>query len=227
MNGRMYQRVGAISGLVYVVLVLLAGFLYPQQPRIDSAPATTLAWVHDHRVALQLGMIFGLFAAGVFLWFAGYLRYVLNRAEGGAESLSPIVFGSGIAIAVVSAIAALPIALLAFMDGQSGGVQDPSVVRMLGDLNQVLFAASCAVTAVFLCSLGLAMLSREVAKPWLGWASLVIAVLNGISIWIALTFSSYHGRGWTLIAFGAFLGFAAIVVVTSASLLRDRPLADS
>jgi hypothetical protein len=222
-----YQRVGAISGLVYVVLVLLSGFLSPQQPRIDSAPATTLAWVHNHRVILQVGMILGLFAAAMFLWFVGYLRHVLNRAEGGAESLSPIVFGSGIAVAVISALAALPIALLVFMDGQSGGVQDPTVIRMLGDLNQVFFAASCAVTAVFLFSLGSAMLLREIAAPWLGWVSLVVAVLNGISIWIALTFSSYHGKSWTPIAFGAFIGFAAIVLVTSGSLLRHRSVAPS
>ena len=225
MDARLYQRVGAISGVVYVVLVLLSGFLYPQQPRIDSAPATTLAWVHGHRVAIQVGMILGLVAAGVFLWFAGFLRHVLQHAEGGAELLSPIVFGSGVAFAVVSAVAALPMALLAFMEGQAGGIQDPTVVRMLGDLNQVCFAASCAVAAVFLGSLGMAMLYREVAAPWLGWACLVVAVFNGVSIWIAVTFSSYHGKSWTPVAFGAFIGFAAIVMVSSGFLLRQRPWA--
>ena len=156
------------------------------------------------------------------MWFVGYLRHVLTRAEGGADTLSPIVFGSGIAVAVLSAVSAMPIALLAFMDGQSGGIPDPTVVRMLGDLNQVFFGASSAVTAVFLCSLGLAMVSREIAAPWLGWASLVIAALNGISVWIALTFSSFHGKGWVPIAFGAYVGFAAVVLVTSVFLLRCR-----
>jgi len=220
MSARVYRRVGAISGLLYVVLVLLSGFVAPQQPRIDSAPSATLAWVHSHRVVLQVAMILGLCAAAVFLWFVGYLRHVLNAAEDGGESLSPIVFGSGIAVAVIAAISALPVAMLAFMDGQSGGIRDPTVVRMLGDLNQVCFAASCAVTAVFVGSLGLAMLSRGIAAPWLGWVCLVVAVLNAVSIWIALTFSSYHGKGWTPIAFGAFIGFAVIVLITSGSLLR-------
>jgi len=30
-------------------LAVLSGFIYPQQPRVDSSPATTLAWVTDHQ----------------------------------------------------------------------------------------------------------------------------------------------------------------------------------
>ena len=36
-----------------------------------------------------------------------------------------MVFGAGIAVAVVSALAALPIALLAYMDAQPLGLTDP------------------------------------------------------------------------------------------------------
>lgn len=222
MNNPVYERVGAISGLVFVVLTLLAGFLYPQQPRVDAAPATTLAWVHAHRIALQTGMISGLFAAGVFVWFVGYLRHVLARAGGPAESLSAIVFGSGIAVAVIAALAALPYALLAFMDSQAGGIHDLALVRMLGDLNVVFFAASSVMTAVFLCALGLAMAHRLLVAPWLGWTSLVVAAFNAMSVWIGVTFSSYHGKGWTVIAFGAFLGFVVVVLVTSVFMLARQ-----
>jgi hypothetical protein len=34
-----------------------------------------------------------------------------------------------------------------------------------------------------------------------------------------VTFSSYHGKGWTVVAFGAFLGFVVVVLATSVSLL--------
>src|ERR1700732_3969070 len=212
MTDRTYERVGAMSGFAFVVLTLLAGFLYPQQPRVDAAPATTLAWVHDHRVALQAGMIFGLFAAGIFVWFVGYLRHPLVRAEGGTETLAPMVFGAGIAVAVVSALAALPIALLAFMDAHAGGVHDLALIRMLGDLNIVTFAASCVMTGVFLCGLGLAMVNRRLGTPWLGWISLAVAALNAIAVWIGATFSSYHGKGWTTVAWGAFIGFLVVVI---------------
>ena len=86
MRDRTFERIGALSGLAFFVLAVLSGFIYPQQPRVDSAPAKTLAWVHDHHVALQAGMIFDFFAAGALLWFAGYLYRVLRRAEGDQAS---------------------------------------------------------------------------------------------------------------------------------------------
>ena len=128
MRDRTFERIGALSGLAFVALAVLSGFIYPQQPRVDSGPAKTLAWVHDHHAALQAGMIFDFFAAGVLLWFVGYLHRVLRRSEGDVESLSPIVFGAGIGVAITTAMAALPTVLLAFMDAQPGGVGDPSLV---------------------------------------------------------------------------------------------------
>src|SRR5665213_4561179 len=75
MGGTMSERrlgsIGASTGAAFAVLELLAGFIYPQQPRVDGPPAATVAWAHAHRVALQTGMIFGLTAAALLLWFAG------------------------------------------------------------------------------------------------------------------------------------------------------------
>src|ERR1700727_392899 len=106
MRNRTFERIGASSGLAFVVLAALSGFIYPQQPRVDAGPAKTLAWVHDHHTALQAGMIFDFFAAGVLLWFVGYLHRVLRRAEGDVEAVSPIVFGAGIGIGATTPIAA-------------------------------------------------------------------------------------------------------------------------
>lgn len=227
MNHRAVGRVGAATGLVYVILSLLSGFLYPQQPRNDSPATTTMAWVHGHRVALQVGMLFGLLAAGVLLWFVGVVRTLFDEGGGNGRSLAPMVFGAGIAVAVVSALAALPIALLAYMDAQPLGLTDPGVVRMLGDLNIVLFAASSIMAAVFLLALGLSFLRRELPGPiWLGWLSLIVAALNAVVVWVALTFSTYHGKGWNAVGFGAFVGFLVVVLITSVSLMR-RPVVRS
>jgi Domain of unknown function (DUF4386) len=215
-----FERLGALSGLAFVVLAVLSGFLYPQQPRVDSAPATTLAWVTDHRVALQTGMICDFFAAGVLVWFVAYLHRVLRRGEDSTESLAPIVFGAGLGVAITTALAALPTAVLAFMVAQPGGLHDPSLVRMLGDLNTLFFSVTSVMTGVFLVGLGLAMLGREIATPWIGWLSLVVAAFNGLAVWIGVTFSSYHGKGWMVVGWGAYIGFLVVMLLVSASLLR-------
>ncbi len=224
MKERTFERLGALSGLAFVVLALLSGFIYPQQPRVDSTPATTLTWVVDHRVALQTGMIFDYFAAGVLLWFVAYLHRVLRRAED-SETLAPIVFAAGIGVAITTTLAALPTALLAFMVAQPGGLHDPSLVRMLGDLNTLFFSATSVMTALFLVGLGLAMLGRELATRWLGWLSLVVAIFNGLAVWIGVTFSSYHGKGWQVVGWGAYIGFLVVMVLVSAYQLRQSDAA--
>ena len=220
MKDATFERLGALSGLSFVVLAVLSGFIYPQQPRVDSSPATTLAWVTDHRVALQTGMICDFFAAGVLLWFVSYLHRVLRRGEDGAESLAPVVFGAGLGVAITTALAALPSAAMAFMVAQTGGINDPSLVRMLGDLNTLFFSVTSVMTAVFLLGLGLAMLGRALGTRWIGWLSLVVAAFNGLAVWIGVTFSSYHGKGWMVVGWGAYVGFLVVMLLVTASLLR-------
>jgi hypothetical protein len=91
----------------------------------------------------------------------------------------------------------------------------------------VLFAASSVVTAVFLVALGLSIVRRSLPAPiWLGWLSIVVAALNAVVVWVGVTFSTYHGKGWNIVAFGAFLGFLLFVLITSVSLMR-QPGAES
>ena len=221
MNDRTFDRVGAWSGIAFVVLAVLSGFIYPQQPRVDAAPAATLAWVSDHRAALQAGMVFDFFAAGILVWFAGYLYRALRQAGGAGESLSPVALGAGIGVAVTTALAALPTVVLAFMDAQPGGISDLSLVRMLGDLNTIFFAATSVMTAVFLTAFGLAMVAGVIARRWLGWLCLVVAAFNALAVWIGVTFSSYHGKGWLVVGWGAYVGFLVVMLIAGVLLVRQ------
>ncbi len=227
MRDRTFDRIGALSGLAFFVLAVLSGFIYPQQPRVDSAPAKTVAWVHDHHVALQAGMIFDFFAAGALIWFAGYLFRVLRRAEGDTASFAPIVLASAIGVSITTAIAALPTVLLAFMDAQPAGLNDLSLVRALGDLNTIFFSATSVMTAGFLAALGWAMLRGELANAWLGWIALLVAAFNCVAVWIGVTFSSYHGHAWLIIGWGAYVGFLVVMLITSVALLRQSRIAPS
>ncbi|HAM02138.1 MAG TPA: hypothetical protein DCQ30_07905 [Acidimicrobiaceae bacterium] len=221
-NERVWGRVGALSGLVFVVLSLLGAFLYPEQPRSDSPAAVTAAWVHNHRVALQAGMIISLFAAGALVWFVGYLRTRIGDERDRAVKVGATVLSGGIAVAIMSALAVMPTAILAFMDAQPGGIHDAVLVRMLGDLNTVFFSAVSVMSVVFLAALGAAMLDRQLPAPWLGWLSLVFGVVNGVAVWVEITFSSYHGKVWNTIGWGAYIGFLAVILLSSLTTMGGR-----
>lgn len=214
---------GAATGVAFAVLELLAGFIYPQQPRVDGPPAATVAWAQAHRVALQTGMIFGLVAAGLLVWFAGYLYTRIASGEPGRASVAPMVLGAGLATAVLAAVAAVPIALLAFMVGQPPGVPDPTVVRLLADLNTVLYGGTAILTAAFLVAIGVTVLRSELSAPrWLGWLSLVVAAFNAITVWMVITFTTYHGKWWNIVAFGAYIGFVVVMLSLGVTMLRNQ-----
>jgi len=221
MNEKHWERIGAGAGLAFVVLQLGGTFLYPQQPRIDSSATTTIRWVHDNRTALQVGMVLGLFAVIALVWFVGHLRHVLERAEGHAEAVSPMVFGSGIVLAAMYAVGAVPLALLAFMDAQRGGLHDATTIRMISDFGWVLYAPAAAMTALFMLAFGIALLRRELVAPWLGYVAIVVALLNAVGIVTSVTFSTYHAGGWVAVGWGAYLGFMFVVLAASISMLRS------
>jgi hypothetical protein len=49
----------------------------------------------------------------------------------------------------------------------------------------------------------------------------VVAAFNAIAVWIGVTFSSYHGHAWLIIGWGAYVGFLIVMLIASASLLRQ------
>jgi hypothetical protein len=48
-----------------------------------------------------------------------------------------------------------------------------------------------------------------------------VTVLNAIAVWIGVTFSSYHGHAWLIIGWGAYVGFLAVMLITSVTMLRQ------
>ena len=217
-NGNLAKATAGL-GLGFIVVASLSGFVYPQQPRVDSTPAATMLWVHDHRLALQVGMIFAFFAGAAFLCYAAYVRNLLIHQGGLGETLAPVAFASGIGVGITSTIAAIPYTTMAFMQTQPAGIPDATVVRMLGDLNTIFFSATSAMTFVFIGVLGLAMVRGVLLAPWLGWLSLLVAAFNGLGVWIGVTFATYHGKGWMAAGWGAYVGFLVIILLSSVSML--------
>jgi hypothetical protein len=220
MNEKRWEQAGAAAGIATVVLFVVGTFVIPQVPRIDSPTAKFVTWITSHRRGAEVSTVLAMFGAGTLVWFVSHLRHVLQRAENGAEAFAPIVYGSGLALAAVSAIGTVPIAVLALMAGQKGGITtaDASVVRLLIDLNQVLLAPFVLLSAVFLLSFGAAMLRHELLASWLGIVAMIAAVLNGISVVTTMVAGTYN-QAALVIGFGGYLGFALVLLVASTEML--------
>jgi hypothetical protein len=218
MNDQTWTRVGAGTGALFVLLSVMSTFLYPQPPSIDSSPAVVLDWVRPHRIGLQIGMVCGVFTGALFTLFVAALRHQLNPV--GSRVLGSALYGSGIAFSAVYALGVLPTAALVFIDGQPGGFGEGTVVRLLFDLNQMMFAPAMALGVVFLLTAGVAILDTRVLSRLLGWAAILVSVPVAFVVYTALTHSSYHAGGWTIIGWCAFIGFLIVILWTSLAMIR-------
>jgi hypothetical protein len=164
-------------------------------------------------------MVLGVFASLLLVWFVAHLRNLLDRA--GAEALSSVVYGSGMALVAVFALGTVPVATLVFMDGQPGGIGDGALARLLIDLNQTLFAPAAGLAALVLFAAGIAMVSTKVLSPAVGWVAIVVAALDAIEVITSLTFSSYHAGPWTVIGWAAYLGLLVVILLISIAMVRE------
>jgi hypothetical protein len=221
MNEKRWEQAGAAAGIATVVLMVLSTFLIPQVPRLDSPTAKFVTWITAHRRGAETAMVLGMFSSGTLVWFVSHLRHVLNRAEGGAEAFAPIVFGSGLVLAAVSALGFVPVTVLALMAGQPGGLTgaDASIVHTLIVMNQVMIAPFVLLAAVFLVSLGAAMIRHELLASWLGLVALVAAALNGVSVVTTMVAGTYN-QAALVVGFGGYLGWALVVLIASVQMLR-------
>lgn len=213
--------VGAWTGVGFVVLGLLATFLYPQPPRIDSAPTAILGWAHQNRTGIAAGMILGVFASLLFIWFAVYIRQRL--ASTGNDFLGAVAYGSGIAYAVFVALGSLPAATLVFMDGQPGRITDGNVTRLLLDLYQILYAPATGLIAVFFLAVGAVAVATKVFSSWLGWLTIVMGVLCGVETVPTMINSTYHPGGWAVLGWGTAVGSLVVLLIICVEILR-RPV---
>lgn len=218
---RRWRVASGWAGIGFVVMGLLATFAYPQPPRIDSSPTRILAWAHAHRTGIYVGMLMGILGSLLFVWFAAGLRRRLDARE--ADYLGSVVYGSGIAYAVFVALGSLPAATLVFMDGQPGGISDGSVVRLLLDLYQVLYAPATGLIGVLFVAVGLAAIGTAAFPHWVGWLAMVMGILCVIETVPILINSSYHPGGWQVLGWVTAVGSLLVIIPLSVDVIRAEP----
>ena len=221
MDENHWERYGAAAGVAFAVLVLVSYFMVPSAPHVDAGFRKIGDYYANHRRAILASNVIGTFGALAFIWFLGHLRHVLNRAEGGVEALSPIVYGAGMATAIVGILGAIPGTVLAFSAHEEAINSNAGIVRLLWDMNIIMFSLLFLTAGLFAIAGGLAMVRKELVGPWLGWVGLGVAALSWASGSAGFYMTTYSAF-WTGFAIVAILGFVAWVLAASVVMLR-RP----
>jgi hypothetical protein len=214
---RDWQRIGAISGVLFFLLVL-ASFFTPEVPDEDDPTAEIVRSFADDHTGHLVSVYLGGLAALVFLVFVGALWSRLRAAETGrGPSILVALGGVGTAVLVLVANAVL----MAVVDAADQG-REPEAVRALFELDLVVFLGIGWTSAAFYLGAALSALTTGSLPRWLGWiaAGLVVAFVVGF-----LGIFSGGDEGGVL----GYFFFAAVIVnvlwilAASIVMLRSTP----
>lgn len=210
-----WERLGAATGIVFVILGVVAYVITGQPPQPGDAPPEIVGFHAENRDALTAASYLWGIAGIFFLWFLGSLRSYLRRAEGDTGRLSAVVFGSGL---VGGAVYTVGIVLLSAAERETlgeGGLGGPTGILILHVVGQQALAFSSLAFVAF--ALATAVISgRHQALPaWLGWFSWLVALTTLVGSLAVFndTGAFAIGGAYANIAFGLFfLWFLALAV---------------
>jgi hypothetical protein len=193
-----------LTGVAFVVVLIIGFLVGGEPPDVKNPPQEIVDHYVDNKDSVQFGVLFELIAAGLLLFFVGYLRKVL-RAAPGEGGMLPAVALAG---ATVMAVGAAFDAAISFSLAEAADDIEPTSVQALQALWDNDWPPIALGAAVLLLSSGLSIALYGSLPRWLGW----VAVLLGVV-------------GFTPIGFVAFLGGGLWILVVSVMLtVRARAL---
>jgi hypothetical protein len=211
-----YERYGAATGIVFVILVIVAFLVQPNPPSSDAAPAEILEYVTDHDNALHVIQLIVGAAMFFFIWFIGTLRSCLAAAEGGRGRLASTAFGGGL-IASAALIVSFALTATAALHPATNG---PDVTRALVDAGTMVLAVSAPAAVVFFVANGLSLIRSGYLPSWLGWLAFVTALFNAFGLGNVFTDHGAFASDGVLGFLIGFLLFLLWILLASIALYR-------
>jgi hypothetical protein len=216
---RDWQRIGAVSGILFFVVVV-ASFFTPDTPDADDPTAEIVRSIADDRTEHLLTVYFQGIASLFFLVFVGALWSRLRAAEADRGPSILVALG-GVGSAVIVLISSG--VFLALIEAADEG-REPAAVRALFELDEIVFLVFGWTSAAFylgaaLCSLGAGGLPR-----WLGWVAAVLAAVFVIAFLGIFSEDDDGGVLGGIFFIGILVNFLWILAA-SIAMLRSRPAA--
>lgn len=214
------QRVAAASGLGFLLFLILSIVFQGGEAPEYTEPAVEFAqYASENADDIQLSAVLVGLAAFEFLWFVGYLRGQLGRAEQAARGftrLSHIVFAGGVVAAAGFVLSAVMTAAAVSMPEDTSA----DIVRALYLTSYYPFLIASVGLATMLYTASFLIMRLGTLPKWLG----IVGIIGGLCYLLTLfSLLDPEDDGG---AFGMFypLGFLALIIFvigTSIAFLRQ------
>ena len=174
MSERLWQQLGAASGIVSVIFLTVRDFIpsreYGTAAEEIARTCATMTTPQTMDVVISLMGTLGFLG---FLFFFGSLWSALRRAEGDDGWLSAAAFGGGlVSLAILFSGGA---ASVAAHSNACVGI-DPQLWQVLHDFGGAAFLSSFFPLAVLLAASAVVAIRFGALPRWLGWMSAFVAV---------------------------------------------------
>jgi len=188
---RNWGRFAPLTGVVFVILVLISAFLPGDAPDSNATGAAVIAYAKSNQsriditaVVIAVSLLFGLL-------FYGELRRVL-RQDPDNESLATVSFGGAVLFAAAGGLSGGLSLALADVPSKLDPAAAQTLNILLRDVPMVMFSG----IGILMVAAGLAIVRSRVLAVWLGWAGIVLGLIAVLPLgFIALIL----GAVWTLV----------------------------
>jgi len=178
------SRWAPLSGVVYVVLFVVAVFAFPGTPSIGDSSSSIIKFYGSHRGSMQASAYLLAYCAIFTVVFFAVLTNYLRRM--GANVLARVAFAGSIIVAVGFGVGAGTTSILTHRSVPL----DSGTAQVLNLLNNDLpFVTLFLGLALAMIATGAAVLGTKALPTWMGWVAVVAGVGAGIGnfvSWIAL-----------------------------------------
>jgi uncharacterized protein DUF4386 len=182
-----------LTGLLFVVILIISFVVGGEPPDVDEGAAKIAEHYTDDKDSIEVGAFLSGLAAIFLVFFANYLRTIFQ----GTRAAATILVG-----AAIVAVAAGIDATLLFAMAETVEDVEPASIQTLQALWDNDFMPFMIGLAVFLASLGISIVRTAVLPKWLGWLTLVIAL---VSVAGPIGFFAFPATGLLIIVLSVWL----------------------
>lgn len=168
---RDWDRLAPWTGIAFVVLVVLGAVTAGSAPSASASGTKVIAFYSDHRSAVHTSAVLLTLAFIALLLFAGALRVFLRQL--GSDGLAATLLAGAAILTVGQAISAS----LSWALSDTPSALSPDAAQALNVAANDLVLVSAAGWFIFAGTAWVVVLRYGGLPKWMGWVSLVIAVL--------------------------------------------------